>query len=45
MRLLLMAPVLATVWYLLLGVTRHELLDEVHRLAAPLKARLVLLLS
>jgi O-antigen/teichoic acid export membrane protein len=44
-RLLLMAPVLAAVWYLMLGVTRHELLDEVNRLAAPLKARLVLLLS
>lgn len=43
MRLLLMAPVLATVWYLMLRITHHELVGEVHRLAAPIKARLALL--
>lgn len=42
-RLLAMAPVLAAVWYLLLRVTRHELVEEVHRLAAPIKSRLMLL--
>jgi hypothetical protein len=35
-RLLVMAPLLAAVWYLLLRATRHELVDEVHRLAAPI---------
>jgi O-antigen/teichoic acid export membrane protein len=42
-RLLVMAPLLAGAWYLLLRATRHELLGEVHRLAAPLRARLALL--
>jgi O-antigen/teichoic acid export membrane protein len=42
-RLLVMAPVLALAWYLMLRVARHELLGEVHRLAAPVKARLALL--
>jgi hypothetical protein len=42
-RLLAMAPPLAVVWYLLLKATRHELLDELHRLAGPIKARLALL--
>lgn len=42
-RLALMAPVVAAVWYALLRVTRHELVDEVHRLAAPVRARLALL--
>lgn len=44
-RLLIMAPILAAVWYLLLRVSRHELVDEIHRLGAPLKARLALLRS
>lgn len=44
-RLLIMAPVLATAWYLLLLVSRHELLEEIYHLAAPVKARLALLLS
>lgn len=44
-RLLIMAPILAAVWYLLLLVSRHELVDEIQRLAAPLKARLALLRS
>lgn len=43
LRLLIMAPVLAAVWYLMLRITRHELVAEVHRLAAPVKARLALL--
>jgi len=43
LRLLAMAPVLAVAWYLLLRLTRHELLGEVHRLAAPIKTRLALL--
>jgi O-antigen/teichoic acid export membrane protein len=43
-RLMIMALPLATVWYLLLRATRHALVDEVHRLAAPVKARLALLL-
>jgi O-antigen/teichoic acid export membrane protein len=43
MRLALMAPVLAVVWYGLLRMTRHELLGEVHRLVAPVRARLALL--
>ena len=38
-----MALPLAVTWYLLLRATRHELVGEVHRLAAPLKARLALL--
>lgn len=43
LRLLIMAPLLAVVWYLLLRLTRHELVGEVHRLAAPIKTRLALL--
>lgn len=43
-RLLIMAPILATAWYFLLLIVRHELLEEIHRLAAPVKARLALLL-
>lgn len=42
-RLLIMALPLAGVWYLLLRATRHELVGEVHRLAAPIKAKLALL--
>ncbi|MEF9926318.1 MAG: oligosaccharide flippase family protein [Massilia sp.] len=42
-RLLIIGLPLAAVWYLLLRLTRHELVDEVHRLAAPIKARLALL--
>lgn len=42
-RLLLMGPLLAAFWYLLLRLTRHALVDEVHRLAAPIKTRLALL--
>jgi len=42
-RLLVMAPILAVTWYLLLRLTRHELVGEVHRLAAPIKNRLALL--
>lgn len=42
-RLLIMAPFLAIFWYLMLRMTHHELLGEVHRLAAPVKARLALL--
>lgn len=44
-RLLIMAPILATVWYLLLIACRHELVEEIHRLVAPVKARLAVLLS
>lgn len=44
-RLLIMAPFLAAAWYLLLVMTRHELLGEIHRLVAPVKARLALLRS
>ncbi len=44
-RLLIMAPFLAGAWYVLLIITRHELLEEVHRLAAPIKSRLALLFS
>jgi hypothetical protein len=40
-RLLIMAVPLAAVWYLCLRLTRHAMLEEVHRLAAPVKARLV----
>jgi O-antigen/teichoic acid export membrane protein len=39
-RLLLMFPVLAAVWYLMLRLTRHELLVEVNRLALTAKMRL-----
>lgn len=42
-RLLIMMLPLAAVWYLLLRLTRHELVGEVHRLAAPIKTRLALL--
>jgi O-antigen/teichoic acid export membrane protein len=42
-RLLIMALPLALCWYALLRLTRHELVEEVHRLAAPVKARLLLL--
>jgi O-antigen/teichoic acid export membrane protein len=42
-RLMIMALPLATVWYVLLRVTRHELVDEMHRLAVPIKTRLGLL--
>jgi O-antigen/teichoic acid export membrane protein len=42
-RLLIMALPLAAVWYGLLRATRHELVGEVHRLAAPVRARLALL--
>ena len=41
-RLLLMLPVLAIVWYLLLRATGHAVLDEVHRLAGSVRARLPL---
>ena len=43
LRLLIMGPVLALVWYMLLRATNHELLGEVHRLAAPIRTRLALL--
>jgi len=43
-RLLIMGLPLAALWYGLLRLTRHELVEEVHRLAAPIKARLALLL-
>jgi hypothetical protein len=42
-RLLIMALPLAAIWYVLLRATRHELVGEVHRLAAPITARLALL--
>jgi O-antigen/teichoic acid export membrane protein len=42
-RLLIMALPLAAIWYVLLRATRHELVGEVHRLAAPVTARLALL--
>jgi O-antigen/teichoic acid export membrane protein len=42
-RLLIMMLPLAVVWYVLLRATRHVLVGEVHRLAAPLRARLGLL--
>jgi O-antigen/teichoic acid export membrane protein len=41
--LLILAAPLAAIWYGLLRATRHQLVDEVHRLAAPIKARLALL--
>jgi len=43
-RLLLMLPILAAAWYGMLRLTRHALLDEVHRLAATAKIRLARLL-
>jgi len=39
-RLLVMLTPLALFWYLMLRVTRHELLEEVHRMAATAKMRL-----
>jgi len=39
-----MLPVLVAAWYGMLRVTRHDLLDEVHRLAATAKIRLARLL-
>jgi O-antigen/teichoic acid export membrane protein len=42
-RLLVMAAPLAAVWYWLLRATRHELVGELHRLAAPITSRLALL--
>lgn len=44
LRLLILCLPLASVWYLLLRLTQHELVEEIHRLAAPVKARLALLL-
>lgn len=44
-RLLLVAPLLALTWYLLLRLTRHALVDEVHRLAAPVRTRLASLFA
>jgi O-antigen/teichoic acid export membrane protein len=41
-RLLVMAAPLAAVWYLLLRAVRHDLVGEIHRLAAPIRARLAL---
>ncbi len=42
-RLLIMLVPLAAVWYLLLRLTRHVLVDEVHRLVTPIGTRLGLL--
>lgn len=42
-RLLLMFPVLALAWYLLLRASNHAMLDEVHRLGGMARARLALL--
>lgn len=42
-RLLAMIPLLAGTWYLLLRITGHPMLDEVHRLAGVARARLGLL--
>lgn len=42
-RLLVMAVPLAAVWYLLLCLARHEVVQELHRLGASLRARLGLL--
>ena len=39
-RLLVLTPTLALVWYGALRLTRHELLDEVHRLGIGLRTRL-----
>ena len=44
LRLLIMGPLLAAIWYLLLRLLRHELVDELHRLAQPIRNRLALLL-
>jgi len=44
-RLLVMALPLAAVWYVLLRAVRHELVGELHRLAAPVATRLALLRS
>ncbi|WP_292044086.1 oligosaccharide flippase family protein [Massilia sp. UBA6681] len=41
-RLLIMFPVLAIAWYVLLRVSRHAMLDEVHRLGNMARARLPL---
>ena len=45
LRLLIMAPLLATVWYFLLRAMNHELVGEIHRLAMPVRARLLRLRS
>lgn len=42
-RLLIMLLPLAMIWYLMLRLTRHVLVDEVHRLVAPIGTRLGLL--
>ncbi|MGI4842922.1 MAG: oligosaccharide flippase family protein [Janthinobacterium lividum] len=42
-RLLAMLPMLAGIWYGLLRLTRHAMLDEVHRLAGVARNRLALL--
>lgn len=44
-RLLLAAPLLALTWYLLLRLTRHALVGEIHRLAAPVRTRLASLFA
>lgn len=43
LRLLIIGPLLAAVWYLLLRLLHHELVDELHRLAKPIKTRLAML--
>jgi O-antigen/teichoic acid export membrane protein len=43
-RLLILAAPLAGVWYGLLRITRHELVEEVHRLVTPIRTRLAMLL-
>ena len=43
LRLLIMLPLLIAAWYLLLRLTRHELVGEVGRLAAPIMNRLGIL--
>lgn len=42
-RLLILMPVLAITWYLLLRMTRHAMVEEVHRLGGSVWARLMLL--
>ncbi|KFI05154.1 oligosaccharide flippase family protein [Massilia sp. BSC265] len=42
-RLLVMLPLLAAAWYLLLRLTRHAMLDEVHRFVGVARTRLALL--
>jgi len=42
-RLLIMAVPLAATWYLLLRLARHEMVDELHRLVTPIKAKLAML--